>query len=566
MLPKIFKKNNILIVLFFVLVIQRLFLIVNTDSYDNESIIRGLISKHVIEGDDYSIFDYSHAYDGSIVFKAVIAVPFNLFFGMSLLSMRIIPLFIYLFLFVFLFFFIETNYNKKTAIITSLLLIFSPLLFTYSSFTINTSHFDGLFFSIIMMILFFKIFYNNKKTTINFILFGIFSGFGSWVYPTPLVMLLVCFIFWFAFDKKFFVKNNFFVFLISFIIGFLPRIYYNWTYHPHGMNSLEYFIYRDVLLNLKHFIPAAKRIIIKLIPYSLFDPKHLILSYCYYLIVLLAFITIFYLNRKSILNLLKGLIPSKKFDIKPKEISKETFILIYPVIFLAIFCFMAESLNSPPHRLVTIQPFIFIIISIFLAWLWNTRFKVASVLIILFLLITGVYGNLILIKDANLELETVEKINTIVSFLNDKNINYVYSDSFISMPLIFSSKEKIIAYNEIFDGIDRDLRYPLYNELVNNASDYAFVYYNNSTINKLLRLYLNEFYISYQMKIIDDKDVYYSLSENIRPDDFNVDNILIKGSIGDQFFKNRLDNNYILYKRINFENNKVIYFIKDPPS
>lgn len=559
MYPKIFKKNHILIALFLVLAVQRLFLMINIDAYDPESITRGLMSKHLIEGDDYSIFDYSHAYDGSVVFKSIIAVPLNLFFGMSLLSMKMIPLFIYLLLFVFLFLFIEHYYNKNIAIITSLLLIFSPWLFTYSSFSASTSHFDGIFFSIIMMALFFQISYSNKKTTTHFILFGISSGLGIWIYPTPMIMLLTCFIFWFAFDKKFFLKNNFFIFLASFIIGFLPRIYYKLTYHPQSTDSIRYFIYGDITSNLNQFVPAAKRLLFKLIPYSLFDSEHLILAYGYYFIALIGFITIFYLNRKSILNLLKGLTPSEKFNIEPKKISKETFFIIYPIIFLGIFSFMAEGLTSPPWRLITIQPFIFIIISIFLVWLWNKRLKVISLLIILFLLSTGVYGNLMLLRGANYKGEATESISKLISFLDNKNIKYVYSDSSISLPLIFASNEKIIAYHEMFDDVDPDFRYPRYNELVNNATDYAFVYYKDSTINKLLELYLNEFNVSYQMQIIDGKVVYYSLSKTIRPGNFNTNNIFIKGSMGDQLFKSRLNTKQ--YKRFDLDNNQVVYIL-----
>ena len=553
-------KNELLIIIT-IFIIFRLFILIGNQTLHDEVVDWGLISKHVIEKDNYSVFDYSHAFQGWLVLESYFNVPITYFFGMSRITARIVPFIFSLILLIIFFLFLEKNFNKKVAVISSLLYIFSPPSFITSNLFDHIGHFVGIFFSFVMMFFFYQIFFNKKITKTNFILLGIFSGFGAWVYPTPLIMLLVCFIFWFAFDKKFFLKNYFFIFIISFIIGFLPRIYYNLTLHPQGMNSIRYFIYGDVFSNLNHFIPAAKRLFIELIPYSLFDSEHLILAYGYYIIALLAFITLFYLNRKSILNLLKGLIPLKKFNIKPKEISKETFILIYPVIFLGIFSFMTEGLTSQPYRMIEIHPFIFIIISILAVWLWNKRFKVFSLLIILFLLLTGIYGNLILIKGVYKGLETTESINNLISFLDSKNIKYVYSDTHISVKLIFASNERIIAYDESLDDIDPDFRYPKYNQVVNNATKYAFVYYGNSSINKILKSYLDAFNILYQKQIIDDKVIYYSLSKNIRPENFSTNYIFIKDSFGDKVFKNKLDYNNIPYKRLDFDDNKVIYFL-----
>jgi len=560
-------KNKLMLIVIIFIIIRVLMLLVNQTLYIEEA-TRGLISKHIIEGDDYSVFDYSHAFAGTIVLESFLTAPFAYLFGMSIITTRLIPIIFSLVLLIMLFLFLEKYFNIKVAYISSFLYIFSPPPFVASNLFDNNMHLMGIFFSFLMMFFFYKIFFNRKATKTNFILFGIFSGLGVWIYPTPLIMLLACFIFWFAFDKIFFLKRNFFIFLASFIIGFLPRIYYKLTYHPQDMNSLRYFIYGEFFSNLKHFIPSAKRLIFKLIPYSLFDSEHLILSYGYYFIALSAFITLFYLNKKSILNLLKGLIPSKKFNINPKDIGKETFILIYPLIFLGIFSFMTGGLNSLPHRLIFIHLPIFIIISIFLVWLWNKKFKVISLLIILFLLSTGVYGNMIVIKGADPKVETTESINNLISFLDNKNIKYVYSDLINPLLLIFASNEKIIGAHESFSDIDPDFRYPQYNEMVNNASNYAFIFYNNFTNSrisnkKLFELYLPAFDISYQKQILDNKIIYYSLSEEVRPEDYKTKHIFIKNSIADQFYKSKLDNNYIPYIRLDFDEEKVIYFLTD---
>lgn len=558
-------KNKLLWIIVIIFIISRLSVLIENQNIYAEERRLGLISKHIVEKDDYSVFDYGHAFEGSIVLESYLAAPFIYFFGMSRTTVRLVPFIFSLILIIIFFLFLEKNFNKKVAVISSLLYIFSPFYFIRLNVLEDFGRFIGMFFSFVMIFFFYQIFFNKKTTKPNFILFGIFSGLGVWAYPTPMITLLVSFIFWFAFDKKFFLKNNFFIFLISFIIGFLPRIYYKMTWHPQSINIIEYFIYRDVISNLNNFIPAAKRLFTKLIPISLSlsdseQLEHLFLAYGYYFIALMAFIVLFYLNRKPILTLLKGLIPSKKFDIKPEKISKETFILIYPVVFLAIFSFMTGAISSAAHRLVEIQPFIFIAISIFAVWLWDKRFKVFSLSIILFLLSTGVYGNLILIRSEQ-RLDTTESINNLISFLDNKNIKYVYSHSLISPDLIYASNEKIIAYEESFDDIDPDFRYPKYNELVDNATNYAFVYFKNSSTNKILKSYLDAFNISSQKKIIDNKVVYYSLSKNIRPKNFSVIYIFYENSVGDRVFKNQLNYNNIAYERNAFDDNKVIYFL-----
>ena len=558
---EIVQKRILLVILIMLIVLSlvvRLIVSENTNSLNLETMRRGLAAKHIINNDSYSIYSYAGVYEGGNILEYYIAIPIILLSNIS--NVYLVPIIISIFILVMAYIFTRRFFNQKVAIITSLLLIMPTKFYWESNLFYYSNHLDGILFSFIILFIFYEIMYNNKMNSKYSVYFGLVSGFSYWIFPTTLVMVLTCLFFLYIFNKKFFISKNFFLFILSFFIGFFPRIYYYLKPAPYHLHFEKYFL-GEISSNLQHFFPAAKRLFIELIPHSLFDSEHLVLAYSYYFIALIAFIAIFYLNRKSILNLLKGLIPSEKFNIKPKEISKETFILIYPVIFLAIFCFMREGLTSPPHRLISIHPFIFIIISIFLVWLWNKKFKVISLLIILFLVSTGVYGNLILIRGADQELETTKSINNLISFLDNKNIKYVYSDSFIPLALIFVSNEKIIAYLESFGDVNPEFRYPKYNQLVNNATKYAFVYYENSSINKIFDSYLNAFNISYQKQRIADKVIYYSLSKNIRPENFSTNYIFIKDSIGDQFFKNRLTNNYISYKRLDFDGNKVIYFL-----
>ena len=256
-------KNELLIIIT-IFIIFRLFILIGNQTLHDEVVDWGLISKHVIEKDNYSVFDYSHAFQGWLVLESYFNVPITYFFGMSRITARIVPFIFSLILLIIFFLFLEKNFNKKVAVISSLLYIFSPPSFITSNLFDHIGHFVGIFFSFVMMFFFYQIFFNKKITKTNFILLGIFSGFGAWVYPTPLIMLLVCFIFWFAFDKKFFLKNYFFYIYNIIYYWISSKDLLQFDIAPPGYEFYKIFYLWGCLLEFKSFYTSSKKIIYRI--------------------------------------------------------------------------------------------------------------------------------------------------------------------------------------------------------------------------------------------------------------------------------------------------------------
>jgi len=146
-------KNKLMLIVIIFIIIRVLMLLVNQTLYIEEA-TRGLISKHIIEGDDYSVFDYSHAFAGTIVLESFLTAPFAYLFGMSIITTRLIPIIFSLVLLIMLFLFLEKYFNIKVAYISSFLYIFSPPPFVASNLFDNNMHLMGIFFSFLMMFFF----------------------------------------------------------------------------------------------------------------------------------------------------------------------------------------------------------------------------------------------------------------------------------------------------------------------------------------------------------------------------------------------------------------------------
>jgi hypothetical protein len=505
----------------------------------------GIMTKHILSGDDFSIFDYMPDYSGSGELNSIISLPIIYLWDMSKITSKISAIIFFIGLVILLFKFMDDFFNRELALIVSLLFVLTPnvrmLLFA--------SHFlDGLFFNLLLLYFIFK--YYDKMSIKHSVILGIVSGFAYWITIPTLGLVITLFLFWYVFDKKFFMKPYLFIFLIFFVIGYSPGIYGHFT-QSEDFNALQYEFDQ---LSINDILPNLKDLIIYKMP-LLLDDDHKILSYIYYILMITSYIAISFFNKNSIKTFLLGLLPFKKYYSKPTQIKREIFLLVYPLIFL--FALSLSSRGSALGHLFPIYIFPPILISLFLKKLWKTKRTYAKLLILVLIII---FSSVIDVEGKKFPFEKSKDINKIITVLDGVDIKHVYSHSFISLPLVFQSNENIIVHDPKFEDF-MHFNYPKYNRIVENSTKYAFVYYENSSINKILKLYLDAFTILYQKQRIDDKAVYYSLSKKIRPKDFNANYIFIKDSVGDKVFKNQLDYNNISYKRWDFDNNKVIYFL-----
>ena len=521
------------------------------DEFSFPAMAFGIISKHTLENDNHSNFDYTPDYSGVTVFGSYLVLPLVLLFGLSL---NLIKSFLFILLssiLVILFYtFLNKFFNQRVAVLSTLLFI----LFT-THLPSPHAHLWGVAFNLILIFIFYTIVYNNKKNGYYIALLGFFSGFGYWIFPTQLIISLTCLIFLYCLDRIFFIKKVLVMFLIFFIIGYSPGIYGEIV----QSENFAYFAYEFEDTNLINSLNNLKDFATYKLALALFDEKSKVLSFIAYFITLVAYFTILYRRRHSIRIFLSRLF-SIKHNIYDNKIKKETFLLVYPIIFLIAASLVRSGGGGALHHLSPLYILPPIFIALYLDRNWDKKLLL-SLMIILYLVFLGVVHDVNSFKEyENGPLETEKKISRITYFLDSIGIKYVYSHSYISLPIVFQSNEQIIVHDPQFEDF-MDFDYPKYNRIVENSTDYAFVYYENSSINKKLKLYLDLFNISHQKQRIDDKVVYYSLSKNIRPGKFNTNYIFIKGSMGDQLFKSRVNTKY--YELFDFEEGKVVYFLKD---
>jgi len=413
-----FKRKNItLIILLSTYLITRLFFLFSINLYNFDECKFGTITHGLITGQGLLPFHYiqflSPHYPGRLL-TSFFLIPFYLIFGESGISLKLVFLIISAGIFCLVYLFLYKFFSKKSAVIAALLMIFSIPVYTFSTLSEGGPQLESLFFNILIMFLFYNIFFNKKHNLKSFMLFGLVCGFATFVNYSCLIMIFACILFWFIFDKKFFLKRHFFIFIIFFILGLSPLIYYNIRYNFVGLNytSSEGPSFFSKIIGEESNFLKLNNAFIKLRKFGLFDlPKSFMfkdilifnsefLSCTYYFLFICSFAFLFYYCRKSIKRLILGLIPLERFNIKPEKIKKETFILIYPLVFILIYCISNFSVDHGMfgaygyRYLLTFYVLMFIVFSLFLTKLWNKRTKIISILFIITLLLFGLIGSL----------------------------------------------------------------------------------------------------------------------------------------------------------------------------
>ena len=449
------------LILFF-LAIRLLILFSGVDNLIyHEEIDIGTAAKIQIDGISPTLISrHANNYRWGGIILGILTVPFFLLFGDSLVVLRAVPMLFSLGTLVLLYLLLFNFFNRRAAILASLLFILSPPNYIKGSFVATGGYTEINFFSILAIFLFYKIFFGegaNRKYLYAF--FGIVSGFALYYDYTFLLTLSCCLLFWFTFDKGILLKKNFHIFVLFFLIGFSLWFYHNLT---HNWNAL--FIMRDESLlswytknSFLHSLIRIKDLVIFNIPSSFsfkdfFFLSENLVSYTYYFILASSFIGLFWLQRKAIAGFFWGLIPLRRFRMFPGMISRETFLIIYVVMFVLAYAFCGTSYLSKregdlvfPHRFVIFMvPALFMITSIFLTRITNNKYGIfisrvfASVLILI-----GLINNVGMISMQNYR----------ISALPD-GFNYI--DSGHALRRIFG--DSIEQFSDFINKIDKKYR------------------------------------------------------------------------------------------------------------
>jgi hypothetical protein len=237
-----------------------------------------------------------------------------------------------------------------------------------------------------------------------------------------------------------------------------------------------------------------------------------ITSWIYYIIFIISFLFVLYINRKGFRELF-----NRKFSIT--NLRKEFIILILIILFS--LSYITKGTHNV-HYLLPIFPFVLIIMSIFLIYIYKKN-KLLSLSLILILLLIGLHQNITLINAqtttegiGEYNKQNFEGIIELINFLKTKNINHIYTTDFIKWKVLFESKEEIIASCHYLCPC-MTYNMPPYQEIVNNANNPAYIFFNDSDYNLRLINYLDENNITYKIEEMKAVNVYYNFSKPPRP-------------------------------------------------
>ena len=299
---------------------------------------------------------------------------------------------------VFLFLLLDKHFNLRIALIASLLYIFSPPLFTARSLIFNGSLAETVFFSSVVLLIFFNLIFNKARLK-NYILLGVFSGFSLWYSYANILSIITYTIIWFIKDKKFFLDKRYAVYLLFLMIGLIPWFAFNYSNNFTGLGILRNNY--NTLCNLTpfYFINKIEGLIFasgwKIFIFDNFLPRRIgnTFNLIYYLVFLASFLFILSSMMSKFF---------KPFKFQENSFIKEMAIIIYPIIFILIYGLSIHNFESTGYGIidyryaVLLSPFIFIIIALFIDKLYSSRNIFASTsgrIIFISLLTIGVLGN-----------------------------------------------------------------------------------------------------------------------------------------------------------------------------
>ncbi len=392
------RSKSILIVLILFFLLLRLSLLLfcvdNLCLYGPEEKWRGTIARDLIHGLKMPFFEYrADNYSGGSLAVGIITVPFFILFGENIISLKLTGILFFGLTLICLYLFCDKFFNRRIAVVTSLLFILPPQIFTIHSLSVMGFHSESILFSIILIFLFYQIFYNQRISCPYFFLFGLVAGLGLWFTYIFSVTLLTCLLFWFSFDRKFVLRKYFYVFLFGFFIGFSPWLWFNFTHNFCGLEKISQILPFKYCLKTHVASYISK---FKLVIRDLFskEPKVwdfiLYLNIFYFSIFLISFSYLLWMHKSSISRFATNILSFKNYKPFNLKEAKYSFFLIYVIIFGLIFFF--SNCGGWGRYLIPLFPFIFLSISFFLDRIWYIKIKclTISMIVIALLIFIGV--------------------------------------------------------------------------------------------------------------------------------------------------------------------------------
>lgn len=366
-----------------------------------EEIYRALIAKNIIEGPAFaSLFDLQiDTYSGGSLVVGLMLVPVFKLLGQNLVSLKLVALFWSLSILMVLYLFCRKYFNKKTAILACIFYTLSPSLLTKFFFFCMGFHTESVLFSMIFILIFFKIFYDDKRGILYFFLLGFISGLGIWFTYVFAVTILTGILFWFFMDRMFIFKKSFFVFLCSFFFGFSPWMYSHLWHHLSGnviniksaMPQFTITYLHSSFLKLLDLLSSINNAYLFNQNYNFISKLS---SYIFCIILCISIMGIALSNRHEAGHMVSNLLKNKSEPLR--RMWKELFFLAYSIIYISCvslsgFDFYDYDSYYGYRSLIPLYFFLILIMAIFVA---KIKYKQIQLLLITLLVTIGIINNL----------------------------------------------------------------------------------------------------------------------------------------------------------------------------
>jgi len=354
---------------------------------------RGTEAYEIMSNLAWPILTYqAEFHTGGTLIASLIIIPFFMLFGKSLVSIKLVALVFSFVTFMLVYYFTYHCIKKpKAALLTLFWFVFAPPIYLIYSTVFLGEHYASQLFSFLAMILFYKMTDLNisrKRKIILSICFGLTCGFSTYFSYTFFITLATCLLVWFIMDKLFFLRRQFFIFALSALVGFTPRLLFN-----HAVNTTSFYVRENSLFDHVgvHIDVLVERLFFLFtfyLPHGLWlgdlgNVRNLpIMGASLGLLFLVSYVYIFKQKGSAFFN-------------QSKFVKNRAFFLVffYPLVFIILHSindYISSFINSPLDfydtigdysefkYVFSIYPYLFIIISLFLTnkSFWQTKKKI----------------------------------------------------------------------------------------------------------------------------------------------------------------------------------------------
>jgi hypothetical protein len=360
----------------------------------------GTIAYGFIQGWGRSFWEYQvQPYHGGSLCNMFFILPFFLFVGPFVLSLKLAAIFFYVSGLIVLFWLLFRHVSVAAAYVGCLLYIFPPPLFMARSLIFNGSMAESVVWGIVTTALFFEVLANSKRKVL-WVALGIVCGFSLWYCYLNVVTLCSVLVVSLLFLPRRFLRNSV-AFFCGGVFGFLPWFFINFQSNFMGIDLIRQNM--SVLGSRSHWHVLLKDALSFLLHDSvslfMFDEWSLccgtFFNYLYGALVGGAALWI-------IKRIIAGVISKNKKEDALRMCAQESFVVVNGVVFLFVYVlsdmrFGVSGYGILDYRYALILfPSIFILLGMASGLLLKKtqRFlQVSACILVCALCVIGIVGN-----------------------------------------------------------------------------------------------------------------------------------------------------------------------------